>query len=201
MSIAVRSTICLMLFFFVSFIIYKERNNINSIKKHIILACIIICLLFFVISSGNKSMIYDTPEELFNYSQKGNIEVIVYGDNSCMVYYKNLNGIYSYVFCEKSNEGYKLFDTSEHIKVFDNFDSDGSLEVFLLNDTDDYYLLATIDPETKEVKAFNKDNIEIQSQIMQIHETSFFVGYIDEFTNDSYILITQCDGSSLVKTK
>ena len=166
--------------------IYNKRKRANA-SNVILMLSVIVCFLLILILCMNRTAVYKSPEDLFNNKQKGQIEAIIHGNDSCMVYYKNQRNIYSYVFLIKSPGGYKLLDASEYIKVFDSFNSQGSIEIFLLKGTDDYYLFANTDPETDEINVFYDDSREIRSDVIKIDGTSFFCGFIDDFSRDMII--------------
>ena len=71
-------------------------------------------------------------------------------------------------------------------KVFDKFDSEGSIEVYHLNETDDYYLMAVADPNAKDICLYSDNDNEIKLDVTQIKNTNETVTEIEnENTNEN----------------
>lgn len=183
--------VILFLFIFMFNIVIKKIKNKKIVKLLAVMTFIVFCFLIIIFSGIKKNRTYESVQDYFNsnYGSDVCVEAVVYGDNSCLAYYKTDLSKYSYCWFDKSSEGYRLLKTNDYSKVFDRFDSFGSLKVYQIKDTDDYYLIAAFDPNLRNFAFYSENDVEIKSDIVQINKTSFYCGFIDEFSENSYFVI------------
>lgn len=165
-------------------VVVKKRNNSIQIKTFVCVMCIAI---FFLVEG--IFLTFKTPESLFNYMHIGTIENVIYGDNSCMIYYSSGKSTYSYQFSKKTTKGYKIVENFYIKRVSSRFDESCALEVFCIENTDDYYIVGTIAPADGVIEVYSDNNILVDSDIRQMDDLNFIYGFIDSFTEEYYIVI------------
>lgn len=162
------------------------------LKKSVLLSGVVVLLFLIVLSFQlNRFKVYENVQDFFddNYSYKVSVEAVIYGDDSCLVYYKTGIDSYSYCYFRTLPNGYKLLKNSSYKKVFDKFDSEGSIEVYHLNETDDYYLMAVADPNAKDICLYSDNDNEIKLDVTQIKNTNFYCAFIDDFPENACFAI------------
>ena len=183
-----------MVIFAVILLLICKINSHIKLEKSIykkILFWIIIILGFIVCLLPLKRELatFRTPEELFDKCCVGTIENVIYGDNSCIIYYSSGKSTYSFEFAEKKENGYKIVDVFSRKRVSYIFDSTGTLEVYHINGTDDYYIVGIIGPIEKYIEVYSDDNSIVKSNIKQLNNSTFIYGFLDSFAKDYYIIL------------
>ena len=174
-------------------ILYKCNTRINHNKKiQIILLLFIIsilCVTLCLMPLKRNFVTFRTPEELFDNCCDGTIENIIYGDNSCMIYYLSSESTYSYEFAENKGNGYKVVGISSRKRLSHKFNSSGTLEVYHIKNTDDYYVVGIIGSIDKTIEVYSGDNKIVKSNIKQLNDSTFTYGFLDSFANEYYMLV------------
>ena len=163
-------------------------------KKIIIIVSsvlIILCTISFFFPAENLFISFDSPEKAFNYCRIGEIKGVLYGDESCLIYYRTNSETYSYVFIPKTDKGYKLPETHYSEIVANRFDTKGKFEVHRVNKTNDYYVIGhTVVFNNSIIKDSNNQLI---SNVICSDTTGtnaiIFYSYIDDYSNEYYLLI------------
>lgn len=103
----------------------------------------IILLILVCIPFENLFVNFSSPQDVFNYTKQGEIDKIIYGENSCMIYYSSgdSNGI---TFARKEGSFYKIvpfnrFSDSTQLSAQNRFD-----HIYTENYTGDTYYSVTI---------------------------------------------------------
>ena len=99
-------------------------------KKSLLLSGVVVLLFLIVLSFQlNRFKVYENVQDFFddNYSHKVSVEAVIYGDDSCLVYYKTGIDSYSYYYFQTLPNGYKLLKNSSYKKVFDKLNMKGNL--------------------------------------------------------------------------
>lgn len=161
-------------------------------KKQLIVLAIVICLSLVTVSAmfpvENLLIDFATPEDVFAYTCFGEIEEIVYGESSCMIYYSAREGSYSHLFVLKSEGTYKIAGYFSNKNISHKFDNSGNFYVYHIVGSSDYYVIASIFDD-KEIAIFDGNNVRVNSEIKRVKDTHFIGFYLKDFTNDYYLLI------------
>lgn len=157
-----------------------------------ILAIVLCMVLVSVVSAfpfENLFYSFESPEKVFNYIGKDELTGIVYGEDSCLIYYETEKNTYSYTYCKKHEDRYKLLSHFSCKKVSKSFDSNGSYEVYNVLGTNDYYVfIFAVKPISKLEIYDDKDN-KIKTEILRVKDTGFIVFSVTNFTDKHYLLI------------
>lgn len=103
---------------------------------------LLVILVLSIVPVENKIIIFDSPEKVFYYTCVGEIEDIIYGDQSCMVIYSTQNS-YSYKIIPRTEKGYQIGNVFSNRRVYRGLNQGNSADILQLQGTDDYYLWAT----------------------------------------------------------
>lgn len=176
---------------FLIYLIFVLKNNITKAisKKSISIISVLFLVILFLLPVENIFMNFKTPENVFNYTHIGQIEKIVYGNESCMVYYSKGKASYSYIFIKKNGEKYKIANTFNSKKVSKKIDENGVFEIYKVIGTNDYYFLGTINPQAMVIEIYNDSDEKIESGIERIEETSFVCFYLENLSKEYYLLV------------
>ncbi|MBQ7296454.1 MAG: hypothetical protein IJW86_09765 [Clostridia bacterium] len=170
--------------------LYKCINHNKKIQRNLLLFTILIlCFTLCLMPLKRNFVTYRTPEELFDNCCDGTIENIIYGDNSCMIYYLSSESTYSYEFAENKGNGYKVVSIASCERLSYTFNSSGTLEVYHIKNTDDYYVVGTIGSVDKTIEVYSGDNKIIKSNVKQLNDSTFIYGFLDSFANEHYMLV------------
>ena len=182
----------------VLFIIVLNRRFIRKtiVKILALILCAVLSLTLCIFPFENLFYSFSTPEKLFNYISTDKIVDIVYGDNSCMIYYQTDKNSYSYIFSKKHNGGYKILNYFSYKKVSSRLDSNGSISVYNISKTEDFYVLANIN-SVAEIDIYDGNDFKIEADIKQVDNTNFVFFSLPNLTNEHYLLINSTKVSIL----
>ncbi len=177
--------------FTIFYILIKKSKIVK--KKLFTILSLITCIIFYSISYllpvENLFVNFKSAEEVFNYTCSGDIEDVVYGDNSCMIYYSTNKSSFSYDFVKKTTDGYKILNRFRTKRISYKFDTEGSFEIYNVLGTNDYYVFGTVDPKSTNIEVYDSSNIKIESDIKRTKETSFIYFYLRRFTGKCFLLV------------
>lgn len=113
-------------------------------KKLFVVSLLVACMVLLSLSEmfpvENLFMQFGTPQEVVEYTTKGNAKKVVYGQDSCMVIYSKGNATNNYYFVPKDGDGYKIPDRFAEKTVYKNLDTTGIIYVYNVRGTKDYYV-------------------------------------------------------------
>ncbi|MGN0441747.1 MAG: hypothetical protein ACI4FO_03520 [Acutalibacteraceae bacterium] len=171
--------------------VLTEKNNhigykkIKNTKKTLVICLGIVLYLMldialFSFPIENLVFTFDAPEDVYRYTD-GNGQIIntINGQESSVVAAMTNDGSVNIKFIPKSEKGYKIpgaindILTDRSIKTgFTEFNS-GIVQIFKVNNTDDYYISGVLSTED--------DNLEVTDNYGNIFYTySYNSGYEDE---------------------
>lgn len=164
-----------------------DKTIIKKKSKIVRFVLFIIVLTVISLPFENLLLRFNTPEELFYYSKNGQIVDVVYGENSCMVYYKKNQQTYSRVIFGKNDNSYIMLLQADISTVYHKFDSMGSFNIYHVKGTDDYYISAISFVGVDEISVVGGD--DVLTDFRQIEGTNVIYGYINSFDDDCYLSI------------
>lgn len=165
-------------------------------KKKIIFFMVILLISASIMSPvsvflNNAFMDFKSPESVFNFTHTEEIVDIIYGENSCMVIYKDENNAFGQYIIPISNKKYKMPNTFEVNRVSNKLDKSCNLDVYKVSGTDDYYIIGFIFLKEEQQTIVNNENKKVKNIVVESStETKTIVIYdfidnIDEY----YLLI------------
>lgn len=166
----------------------KSRRLITGTKEKIVrkhFAAKILLVLFFYsfiafilwcIPFENLFINFSSPEDVFKYTKQGEIDKIIYGENSCMIYYSNgeSNGI---TFARKEDSFYKIVPFNQYSVNTTSLEKFRFDHVYTENYSGDtYYSLIFFNKSDDDISEF-RDSITITDDF----KTEFSLVRCDDF--------------------
>jgi len=193
MWIVIVRIVLLLLFLAVAWLLFKRRKMFKK-KIVVVLAILFLVGLWWALAIfpiENFFITFKSPQSAFYYTQMGQIEGILYGNDSCMIITKG-----SYSFVLKSAYGYKITNpfSVRHISHFFARDFD----VYNISGTNDYYVVGSAISKDDSVNIYNNSGELVG--VFKTYEANspFYFAYVNGFSKDDYALI---NGEKVFMTK
>lgn len=159
-------------------------------KKGFTISFFILSIIIIFISGlfpiENTFITFDSPKEVFYYTQIGEIKDTIYGNNSCMIVYLSQNGSYSYVIIPKIEEGYKIGSSFSNVAICKTLAQGNSAQILNLKGTTDYYLWATFISENPDITISDSNHSSFKHILNRGENINTFIsyGFIDTLNNN-----------------
>lgn len=178
------------------FLLIMRKSGIVR-KKFFTTLSLILCLIFGSISSlfpiENFFISFESPSEVLHYYQTGEVDDLIYGNDSCMVIYSQRNHKSGHFIVPSSEKEYKIPSLFSVKKVSHKFDTDGIFDIYNVLGTNDYYLTGTIISNEREIVIVDNNNKPVKSIIIEMGDTGtktvYLYSSIRNFTSGNYLLI------------
>lgn len=168
------------------------------VRKHFLGKILLVLFSYSIISFilacipfENLFINFSSPEDVFKYTKHGEIDKIIYGENSCMIIYNNDNSQQT-LFVRKDGDGYKIVTYMQYSKeylVSKNYNNSTyicSTHIYTLNQTGDTYSVGHLYNNTNDVKL--SDNFDTEYYLTHINgNVYYFYGYLKDY-NENYSL-------------
>lgn len=182
----------LVLLVLLSFFILKHSKVVK--KRLCVVVAIAICVLAVAVTGmfppENAFITFKTPEAVCQYTAVGDVEAVVEGEASACVIYKAAPGEYSYCIVPKTSTGYKIPTYFYKEKMSQKMDASGVFTTYHGNDTNDYYIFASISSNTGELlQVFDATGEIVQTHGVIFGRTNSQCVYLQNFSNDYYTMI------------
>lgn len=170
----------------------------NIVRKRLVCFLSVALSLILVSASAvypveNLFVDFKSPESVFNYTNFGEVNDIVYGKESCMVIYTDRNSSGGHYIIPRSEKGYKIPSFFASKKVSNKFDKDGNFDVYNVSGTNDYYVVGIILSDTVEPEIIDSENRPVKYITADMGDTEtktvVIYSYVENFNNDSYLII------------
>lgn len=162
-------------------------------KKIVVIFTFVLCMALGALSAmfplENFFINFKSAENVFYYTCSGKIDDVVYGDNSCMIYYSTGNNSYSYLFVSKVANRYKILNYFSAKKISHKFDQNGSFDVYNVLRSDDYYIIGIVHSNGGKLEIYDGDNEQVETNIKKVKNTDFIYFYLKGYTSKYYLLI------------
>lgn len=184
----------ILLILILAVIYFSVRSVVKcSTKKLMILGAV----FSLVVTTGisifpveNMMTDFSSPESAFKYFCAGEIEKIIYGNDSCLVVYSDGQGTLKDCVFLKSGAGYKLPSYFSDRKVAHTFTQNGIFNTYRVNGTGDYYIKGSAPKAAEEnIGVFDGEGNKINTNIIRIDRTGFIYFHLSEFKDDYYLVI------------
>jgi hypothetical protein len=178
-----------------SFVVLKIRKTKIVRKKLVSLLIVVLCLGLISVSGmfpiENLFINFKSPESVFNYTNSGKVNDVLYGKESCMAIYSNWNSTGGHYIIPKTEKGYKIPSCFATKIVSHKFDKSGLFDVYNVKGTQDYYVFGTVHlkDDGNEIDIFDGSDEKVESNIIRVGHTNFIYFFLDDFSNEYYLLI------------
>lgn len=156
---------------------------------------LILVVLLSVFPVENLFSFFKTPEDVFNYCQKGEIEEIVCAEESCLILYNTGKGKYSYMFVQKTNDGFSIMPSFSSKRISNIIDQRGHFSIYTTGKSKDYYIIGVVGGAEQISDSNNQvlNLLQIGDENMSVKSYMVF-GTIENY-NESYHIVV--DGENL----
>ena len=187
------TTIRIMIFFIIFIVLFVKIRRTKIVKKKLVtvlllLFCVVFCSVSYFVPVENLFVNFKSPQDVFKYSCNGEIEDVVYGNNSCLIFSADTHNI-----IPKTKTGYKIPIAFSMKTVGHKIDETGSFNVYHVPDTDDYYIWGTTISIGSNIVVADGNNSQLKIRLTPNDGTDYYTvlvyGLIDNFTDEYYLLI------------
>lgn len=195
----IRIIIVLIICFVVLYIVIKKTNlfkkhktiRSRNTKSHSFLKCFMIMCIVSLLDTAlymwpfeNLFIDFSSPEDVFKYTTTGDIDKILYGDNSCMIIYTNDNSK-DIMFARKDDNGYKIVTYPQYSKECLVPRKHCFTDMYKLNQTEDTYCCGYLIHDTNDIDL--SDNYDTEYCVFHIDDKVYYYGYLKNY-NGNYSL-------------
>ena len=174
----IRFFVVLFVLIFVFFVLRKTNIIKNKrIATLIYAACLIFGIILSVLPIENLFITFKTPQDVFWYKCVGEIEGIIQGEDSCIIFYSKGKSSYSHEIMLKSEKGYKLPSLLFTNTVSKSHDENGIIEIYNVSNTNDYYILGVATSMDGEIYFDCENNEEARKNVKRVDNTYFYYSY------------------------
>ncbi len=176
-------------------IVFKIRSSKIVRKKGIAFLSVILCFVLISISwmypIENFFVRFQSAEDVFHYAYFGEIEDVLDGKASCIVIYSDHNQGNGHYIIPKTEEGYEIPNSFTAKKISDEFDRNGSFEVYQVAGTQDYYVVGTVLSNASSFNITDSRGQNVSAIVTDMGgtgtKTILLYAYVENFASD-YVL-------------
>ncbi|MGN0502731.1 MAG: hypothetical protein ACI4HN_07380 [Ruminococcus sp.] len=175
--------VCLVIYIIIKKI--NRKRNIKGLKsKHTkIYMCVISIAVVSILGTAlyvcpfeNLFIDFSSPEDVFKYTANGDIDKVIYGDNSCMIIYSD-NNSQDVLFVGKDNDSFKIVTYPQYSKEHLFTKNYWSANIYTLNQTGDTYCAGQLINDVNNVNI--SDNLGTEYYCIKESDNVFcFYGYV-----------------------
>lgn len=171
-------------------LLHKIIKNKKIASVLSVLWCVLIFFLMAVYPVENIFVTFDSSEDAARYASRGTLVDVIHGENSCLAFSSVREGENQATYVRKTEKGYKLCGVLS-VKNISQIKNDKIiLNVYNVRNTSDYYIsLDIMFIGNKEVKIYNHSGEQIECEIKVIEAVPFSWVYINDFSDDYYIVL------------
>jgi len=171
------------------FFLLKNRKIKPVLFKIGVIVAIFLITLSAIFPLENLFINFETAEDVFKYTENGDIKRIIDGKNSSMVIFEE-KGIISHTIIPRNENVFKIPSWLESQEVSSGFFEKGIYRVSNLKNTSDYYVLISFGSgKNKSLSLLNKNNQEITLDIVEVVNTGFCYFYVENLSEDHRLII------------
>lgn len=143
--------------------------------------CLLLCTISNLIPVENLFIDFNTPEDVFYYTNKGSIVDILHGDDSCLVYYSKGHNTFSHCFVKKDGDNYKILPRTNKKKVNRISNTNVTLDVYTILNTQDYYVSGALLSPPDTIHITNESSTK-DVDVNYISENHFVYFYLNSIS-------------------
>lgn len=148
-------------------------------KRALIISSIVLIglLLSFTMMFPVENLFFsfDTPEDVFHYTNTGDIYGRIDGKSSSMILYATSANTVGEYIVPKTDTGYAIPAYLSSKTVWDNMTPSGVVEVYLQNGTQDYYVMVSLgtDAADWQIQIFNAAGNPVDTPVVRVPHSGF----------------------------
>jgi len=134
---------------------------------------------------------FNSPESVFKYACIGEIDEIIYGQESCLIIYTRSNNTSSHYIIPKEDGNYIIPTYFQTKKVMHRFDSEALFDVYNIKGTEEHYVFGVVhlNEGMNEVSVFNGSGEEQEGKVFHVKDSNFIYFYIGEEIKGYYLMV------------
>ena len=188
----------IVLLLIISVLVVLKIKKTNIVPKKTVSVFIIVLCLGLIAVSGmfpveNSFINFKSPESVFNYTNFGKINDVLYGEESCAVIYSSKNSTNGYYIMPKAEKGYKIPSCVSAKRISHKFDKSGNFDVYKVLGTNDYYVIGTVLSNSDRQNIADNNNNPVKNIVTEMGSTKtktvFIYSYVKNFANEYYFII------------
>lgn len=172
-----------------------KKTKLRNVRKIYFISAVICLVLSSVacyIPVENAFTSFETAEQVFDYTNWEESQLVLEGENSCMVVYESAPSTSSFSFVGKDEDGYKILPQHLSKMISRKSDENGVVLVYNVKDSNDYYIIATVGVhENVQVEC---ESGELESSIMTISNTGIYYIYVSDLQESTHLIV---DGKTI----
>ena len=198
MYILVRIIIFLVSLLLLVFVLGKQSNSKSRKPIRGIMAVVLattVVILFSIYPVEDLFVSFSSPNKVFNYTGRGNVEHIIEGRNSSMVFGRLSNGELVYYVIPKDNGKWKI-GSLEDLKMCQAITPYKGLSiiVYKYKKTEDYYIIIKDDDNTPKTIVNNYGELFFREKVGLVEGINTYFSYYYGFSSEAFIVI---DGTQI----
>lgn len=175
----------------ICFILFKKSNirNKRRVFCFSLVAVIVLGTISYVVPVENALITFQSPESAFHYTNSGDIELVLEGQNTDMVV-SSKNEIYTYTLLPKNNHGWKIGLGADIKTIVQKISEDVIVEVYQYKNSNDYFITVFVtDGGAADVSDNQGSTFYSLSQYNDVLDSYYdtYYAHIQNW-NDQYIL-------------
>ena len=122
-----------------AFAVYRINTSGVKRKKLMSVSAVVLCMAVVSVTAlfpvENLFIHSRSPESIFHYAGSGNIDEIIYGQESCLIVYSKGNSTGGHYIIPKTENGYKIPNYFTTKRISHKFDENGLFDIYEVNET------------------------------------------------------------------
>lgn len=171
-----------------------EQRKFKHKKLHIFVVSFIMIsivsllgIAFYWCPFENMIIDFSSPEDVFEYTSNGEIDRIVYADNSCMIIYTD-NKSQKTLFALTDGDSYKIVTYPQYSKEHIFSKNYCSANIYTIKQTGDTYCMGQIISDESSIDV--TDNFDTEYYTFKADENVYyFYGFIKEYDENYSVFI------------
>ena len=178
-----------------AFAVYRINTSGVKRKKLMSVSAVVLCMAVVSVTAlfpvENLFIHSRSPESIFHYAGSGNIDEIIYGQESCLIVYSNGNSTGGHYIIPKTENGYKIPNYFTTKRISHKFDENGLFDIYHVNGTQDYYVFGTVDwnDTDNRIAVYNEIGEKVDTNIVRVENSGFIYFFLHNFAGEYYLQI------------
>lgn len=159
--------------------IFAIRRSSAVRKRALMITSIVLLMLLISLTAmfpvENLFFRFDTPEDVFHYTNTGDIYGRVDGDSSSMILYATSPNTIGKCIVPKADTGYVIPAYLSSKAVWDSISSNGIVKVYLQKGTQDHYVMVSLgaDAADWQIQLFDATGNPVDTHIVRAPHSGF----------------------------
>jgi hypothetical protein len=171
-----------------------RKRLIRSKSRFFIVAFVSYCVVGVAISNPiaeNTFINFKTPQSVYSYTRTGEVDGILQGNESSMVFGALENKGFEYVIVPKRDERYKIPSILSVRKISERNDTAGFFRVYHVLNTDDYYVVGSVYDKTGSVKVLDQNGHIVDTPVKRLNNEITFAFFAEDYQEGYSVVVNE----------